>query len=754
MKWLTQSALSLKIKLPLCIMVIIIITMSISTLFTFQNFTTVVDSVKASQLAITAENIGEHISSSITQAGRDMVMVASMPQVLQSVELPPRKFNSAESDTKRISLTLLFKRILQAYGYYNALYIVNEQGQYILGTEPTTASLDTGIGNTFLKNSQKAGGFYVENTYFSTTLNKPILPLFLEVVYNGYGGALVSSLNLEKIVHTAVQGVEHDAINTHVFAIKDQKIIDILHEGNMDLKAGPWIDALKEKNSGVCTISLHGQEYTLGFYHVPQTDLYAVTIAQPSLMTEPGDILRNTALIINTVAVAVIMLFLFYLIMPVMQEIAQLSFFAKRVTEGCHDATLHSKRHDELGHLAHSLEKMVQTLREMVQRSEAATKAKSDFLACMSHEIRTPMNGILGMTHLALQANPSPTQKDFLLRIDTAAKTLLGVINDILDFSKIEAKMLEINPVTFRISGILASIRDMLEERCHSKGLDLIFTVNDNVPDIIHSDPLRFAQICINLCSNAIKFTSKGEVKLHISVVEHSGKDLILRVDVIDTGIGIAPENQAKIFDSFSQADGTTTRKYGGTGLGLTISKSLTHLLGGTITVTSELGKGSTFSFTMHATQGHETELQEKDQAHTHKIPLPHLHILLVEDNEINQEIALAVLENMGATVTLATHGAEGVAHFEKGNFDLILMDIQMPIMDGITAAQTIRQSSHSAAKTIPIIAMTAHAMSGDREKSLAAGMNDHITKPIDMDELYTALATWGQKKTLPQTSA
>ncbi len=751
MKWLTESALSLKIKLPVSIVVIIIITMTFSTLFTFHNFTTVVDSVKDTRLEVTAMNIGEHITTSINQAGRDMVMVASLPHVLQSVEMPPKDQISPEHDVTRTTLTVLFERILQAYGYYNAMYLVNDAGDYILGTTPTTTDMKKTAWFDHYTQAKQAGGFFVGPIHYASTINTTLLPIFLEVVYNGYGGHLVSSLNIAKIAHTAIQGVEHESISPHIFSLKDDTFIHIFYEGNIHLSAGPWIEQIKNKVSGTCKVEMDGKQYTMGFYHVPQTDIYAVTLAEPSFMTEPGEILRRTTITTNTRAVLIFIIFLILIIMPVMHEIAQLSLFAKKVTEDDHDASINSKRKDELGHLAFSLENMVSKLREMLLRSEAATKAKSDFLACMSHEIRTPMNGILGMTHLALQANPDEKQKDFLYRIDTAAKTLLGVINDILDFSKIEASKLDINTATFRISGIIASIQDMLEERALAKNLKLSFIVAPNVPDIIHSDPLRFAQICINLCSNAIKFTSEGEVTMRISLLERSGMDMILRVEVKDTGIGIAAEDQARIFDSFSQADGTTTRKYGGTGLGLTISRSLTHLLGGRMSVESELGKGSTFIFTFRAEQGFEADLEEKNA--TQQRTLPHMHVLLVEDNEINQEIALAILNSMGIEVSLATNGVQGVEAFVQGNFDLVFMDIQMPLMDGITAAQRIRNSQHPAAKSTPIIAMTAHAMTGDKEKSLEAGMNDHITKPIDVDELYNTLLTWGNKNTAPKDS-
>ncbi len=744
MNWLTHSAVSLKVKLPLSIVIIVVITFTISTIFTFYNFTSVVTTVKESHLEGVAKNIGENISTQISQAGRDMVMIASLPNVLQSIQLSPAKENSLHKGNIRSALNVLFDRILLAYGYYNAFYLVNDFGEYILGTKPTAKDLTKGEDSVPFREAMRKSGFHIGPTLYNKNADKVLVPMFLEVVYNGYGGALVSSLQISKIANSALQNVSHDEISVHIFGLNDDGVTNIYQESDEDLNISSFMNDLKKSPSGVLHVRLKKEDVLLGFYHVPQTDIYIATLGKSSFMSAPSTNLRNTTLFINCAAVLIVMLFLMFITMPIMQEIAHLSEFATSVAMEKNDTSISTERQDELGNLAVNLEKMVVKLKDMVERSEAATKAKSEFLACMSHEIRTPMNGILGMTHLALLANPDKKQRDFLQRIDISAKTLLGVINDILDFSKIEAEKLDINNTTFRISGILASMRDMLQERSDAKGLQLDFTVDEAVPDIIFSDPLRFSQVCINLCSNAIKFTAAGQVSLHVSLMEKQGKDLTLRVDVKDTGIGIAKKDQAKIFDSFAQADGSTTRTYGGTGLGLSISKSLVQLLGGIIWLESVPNEGSTFSFTIRVEEGFADDLEEEKQAQDTLQKLPALKILLVEDNEINQEIALEMLKSLGAQVTLASNGAEGVKAFENGTFDLVFMDIQMPVMDGLTATHNIRNGASCYAKSVPIVAMTAHAMTGDKEKSLEAGMNDHITKPIDIKELYRVLHTWG----------
>jgi CheY-like chemotaxis protein len=361
------------------------------------------------------------------------------------------------------------------------------------------------------------------------------------------------------------------------------------------------------------------------------------------------------------------------------------------------------------------------------------------------------MNGIIGMTYLALRDQPDERQRNYLLRIDKAAKSLLGLINDILDFSKMEADKLAIVNSTFSLSGMFRSVYDLLYVKSQEKKLDLDFTAADDVPDILVGDSLRLSQICINICSNALKFTEAGFVHMHVSrqPTQDDMQDNLIRLlfAVKDTGIGMTPEEQKRIFDSFAQADGSTTRKYGGTGLGLAISKSLCQLMGGDIWVESRPGRGSTFYFMVVMGEGSQEELEANQSSVAlgeEAAPLPALHVLLAEDNDINQEIALEILKGMGITATIAHNGAEALQLWQTETFDLILMDIQMPVMDGLTTTRNIRACADSRSKTVPIIAMTANAMSGNREKSLEAGMNDHITKPLDVDELRSALLLWG----------
>ena len=371
------------------------------------------------------------------------------------------------------------------------------------------------------------------------------------------------------------------------------------------------------------------------------------------------------------------------------------------------------------------------------QLAEQASQAKGEFLANMSHEIRTPMNGILGMTDAALETPLSSEQRDLIETTRSSAESLLTIINDILDFSKIEAGKLQLDLLPFPLRKALANRLKIHSKAAAVKGLKLLFNVDSSVPDTIVSDSGRLSQVITNLLGNAIKFTVAGEVELKVNLDELAGETATVHFAVRDTGIGIPAHKQKSIFEAFSQADASTTRKFGGTGLGLTISSKLVKMLGGRLWVQSEPGKGSCFHFTIQA----QVVAAKLDADHVaaqeaQGLTTAGLNILLAEDNTVNQKVAKRVLQKQGHSVTVASSGKIALEILEQQDFDLILMDVQMPEMDGMEATRAIREKEKVTGKHIPIIALTAHAMAGDRDRCLAAGMDGYASKPIRVDEL------------------
>ncbi|HEY8609014.1 MAG TPA: 7TM diverse intracellular signaling domain-containing protein [Noviherbaspirillum sp.] len=432
-----------------------------------------------------------------------------------------------------------------------------------------------------------------------------------------------------------------------------------------------------------------------------------------------------------------------------------------------------AERTAELSRINQELREHERALERARDGAEQASEMKSAFLANMSHEIRTPMNAVIGMAHLALRSGLAGRQRDYVEKIHRASVSLLGIIDDILDFSKIEAGKLNVEKTDFSLHDVLSNLSTVTAQRAADNGLRYLVEVGDDVPRHLNGDPLRLGQVLINLVSNAVKFTPQGEVRVRCTFAGADSGSVTLRFEVEDTGIGISMEQQARLFQPFTQADESTTRRYGGTGLGLAISKRLVEMMGGTIALRSDEGKGACFSFALRfglarrqyaaavlpALQVGDSDvgqagepIREHDAAHAEHAPprLDGRRVLLVEDNEVNQQIACELLRAAGVACTVADNGRLALDMLfaaGPGAYDLVLMDIQMPEMNGHAAARRLRMDERYAG--LPVIAMTAHAGPDDRELCLKSGMQDHISKPIHFGRFYQVLARW-----LPQDGA
>jgi len=501
------------------------------------------------------------------------------------------------------------------------------------------------------------------------------------------------------------------------------------------------------EQGGVVSYTFEGNQF-IGFAQMEKTsNTLVITSGIQDEVFAPAYTVGSTLFIISLLFLCVVSFIVFRFANDILSSLMSLIQYAKHVSEGELELRLETTaRKDELGTLHNALRNLVDVLQAALQQSKEASKMKSEFLANMSHEIRTPLNAIIGMAHLSLRdGNLSAKQHTYLEKIHLAARSLLGVINDVLDISKVEAGMLAIEHIPFNMKENVENILAVHQEKAQEKGIALSLEYNAAAPIFLVGDPLRIGQVLNNLLSNSIKFTHEGSVTVRCrGEAAKTGNTAIMHVSVTDTGIGMSQAVTDMLFQPFTQADASISRRFGGTGLGLAISKRIIELMEGDIWVESKEGQGSTFAFFMKLPLAeHELEQQDASSlaAAFENLDLKMRRILIAEDNPINQFVLQELLAPTGVHIVLANNGQEAVDAVQAELFDLVLMDMQMPVMGGLEATLKIRELP--AVQSLPIIAVTANAMEADKDKGLAIGMNAYLTKPIDPAELLRMLRVW-----------
>ncbi len=574
--------------------------------------------------------------------------------------------------------------------------------------------------------------------------------------------------------------------------VVDQKGTVFIHKDSgrvltKNLNDFAWGRSILTSGRGHITYEENGRQKLAYYDTLPEANWIAVALTDLHELEAPGIRIRNNAIIIAVITLLVITGIIYLYMKNIVDALLKAVRYAEQVAMGVLDKDLnlgesqqgvfsrikrnvfnvfrklfgkskkehHAEkintlnqldRNDELGILYQALQAMVLSMRNMVKKADDSNRMKSDFLANMSHEIRTPLNAVIGLAHLCLESKDDEEKKrDYIQKIQMAGKSLLGIINNVLDTSKIEAGMFELEDVPFSLREVGEHVLTIYNDSAKSKHLTLSFEYAENLGNNFIGDPVRIGQVLNNLVGNAIKFTEQGGVRIICTLAqetEHMPAGAVpICIQVTDTGIGFSEEQEKQLFKPFSQADSSITRRFGGTGLGLTISKQIVELMNGVMQVKSEVGVGTTFTMVIYLLPAKKNLNEHSEELNIQDLKLTGKHILVVEDNMINQLLMEELLKSTEADVSIADNGQIAVDMVNEKLFDIVLMDMQMPVMDGIQATGIIRKKYDAA--TLPIIAVTANAMKEDKEQGIKMGLNDYLTKPIDPRSLMMTLKHW-----------
>jgi len=715
--------------------------------------------------------------SSARQAMEDAVLLTSRAQSVQTVNAISLLFRSmtttmhglvvdshvlalfAESDRHDAVERAVnwLEVIAQGNEYYRDILIVDAAGMCIASNNPDQ------IGNSYADKAFVQLAFRGLFNFGETSVGRLTKKLTVTAAgpidsMGGIVGVLVLVADFPRIV---TYEDDTDSYSHPIFTmLMNPQGVFLAHKdmalmGNTERRFPELFTELAKvgEQGGVVRYTFEGKEF-IGFAQMEKvSNILIVTSGVADDVFAPVYRVGATLFIISLFFLGAVSLVVYIFANGILNALLSLIQYAKRVSEGDLELQLEATtRKDELGILHNALRNLVGVLQTALQKSKEASRMKSEFLANMSHEIRTPLNAIIGMTHLSLRdGNLSAKQLTYLEKTQFAANSLLGVINDVLDISKVEAGMLSIERIPFNMKEVAENTLAVHEENARKRGIALSLEYSAAAPNFFIGDPLRIGQVLNNLLGNAIKFTQKGQVAVRCWG-ESADNTAIMHVSVTDSGIGISQAVIDTLFQPFTQADASISRKFGGTGLGLAISKRIVELMEGDISVESIEGQGSTFSFFIKLPIAEQEQEEQETPSLTTSLEdlgIKGRRILVAEDNPINQLVLQEMLAPSGAQIILANNGQEALDAVKAQPFDLVLMDMQMPVMGGLEATVKIRELP--TAKNLPIIAVTANAMEEDKDKGLACGMNAYLTKPIDPVELVRVLHIWLSKGPTPQ---